>query len=119
MEVQTVDRLGSLFLADNGSKPVLLLGAGASLKSGIPLSDHIVERAGRWSYCQCNGFHPDDPSVKRSDWLKWLQAHTWYRQDHSAADNYSAVIHHLLQPRDNRREFFLRLIHPSVPASNG
>jgi hypothetical protein len=119
MEVQTVDRLRSLFLNDNGSKPVFLLGAGASQKSGIPVSDQIVERAAKWSYCLCNGRHPDDPNVKRSDWLKWLQAHPWYRQDLTSADNYSAVIHHLLQPRDNRREFFLKLIRPSVPASRG
>lgn len=119
MLVQTTDRLRSLFLQDNGCKPVILLGAGASLRSGIPLSEQIVEIAARWSYCQANGRHPDDSSVKRSDWLRWVQHHTWYRQDASAADNYSVVIHNLLQPRENRKEFFLRLISPSVPASRG
>ena len=118
MEVQTTERLRSLFL-DGACKPILFLGAGASLKSGIPLSDQIVERAAKWSYCLCKGHHPDDPSVKRSDWLRWLQAHEWYRGDATPADNYSEVIHNLLQPRDSRREFFLRLIRPSVPASRG
>jgi hypothetical protein len=117
--VQTADRLRSLFLQDNGSKPVLLLGAGASVKSGIPLGEQIVEIAVKWSYCQANGHHPDDPSVKRSDWLRWVQNHAWYQRDVSSADNYSAVIHNLLHPRENRKDFFLRLINPGVPASSG
>ena len=119
MLVQTADRLRSLFLQDHGSKPVILLGAGASVKSGIPLSGDIVDIAARWSYCQASGLHPDDPSVKRSDWLRWLQAHPWYNRDVNAEDNYSAAIHNLLQPRENRKDFFLRLISPSVPASPG
>jgi hypothetical protein len=115
----TADRLRSIFLQDNSCKPIILIGAGASVKSGIPLSDQVVEIASKWSYCQANGHHPDDPNVKRSDWLRWAASHVWYRNDLSTADNYSAVIHHLLQPRENRREFFLRLISPSVPASRG
>ncbi|MCE5309149.1 MAG: SIR2 family protein [Acidobacteriales bacterium] len=57
--------------------------------------------------------------MKRSDWLRWVQSQPWYERDASAADNYSAVIENLLQPRENRREFFLQLINPSVPASPG
>jgi hypothetical protein len=117
--VQPSDRLKSLFLDDGSSKPVILLGAGASLKSGIPLSADIVEIAAKWSYCQAKGLHRDDPSVKRSDWLCWLREHRWYRSNESAADNYSDVIHNLLIPRENRRAFFLRLINPGVPASPG
>ena len=47
MQVQTSDGLRSLFLQDHSSKPVMLLGAGASVKSGIPLSGEIVERAAK------------------------------------------------------------------------
>jgi hypothetical protein len=71
--VQTSDRLRSLFLQDHSSKPVILLGAGASVKSGIPLSGEIVERAAKWLYCQSKGLQPDDPGTKRSDWLGWLR----------------------------------------------
>src|SRR4051794_6748636 len=109
MEVHGPERLRSLFLLDGASKPILLIGAGASQKSGIPLSDGIVELASKWAYCQSTGNHPDNPIVKRSDWLRWLQNHPWYRRDGSAADNYSAVIENLLKPRESRREFFLRL----------
>ena len=119
MEVQTTDRLRSLFNPEAGPTPLLLLGAGSSQRSGIPLSEQIVGMAAKWAYCQANGHHPEDPSIKRSDWLRWVQQHPWYRKDVGAADNYSSVIHHLLTPRDNRREFFLKLIRPNVDASSG
>jgi hypothetical protein len=106
-------------LQPNLASPIILLGAGASLKSGIPLSEQVVEIAAKWAYCHTQGYHPDDPSVKRSDWLRWLQGHAWYERGANAEDNYSTVLENLLQPRENRKEFFLRLLSPNVPASAG
>jgi len=119
LQIQPVERLKSLFLQPNLASPIILLGAGASLKSGIPLSEQVVEIAARWAYCHSQGYHPDDPSIKRSDWLRWLQAHTWYERSGNTEDNYSIVLENLLQPRENRKEFFLRLLNPNVPASVG
>lgn len=117
--MQHVERLFSLFLDQTHPKPVLLLGAGASLRSGVPLSDQIVDIAIKWAYCKNTGVHPEDPSIRRSDWLEWVLQFPWYKRDTSSADNYSNVIHHLLRPRDDRREFFLKLTRPEVPASPG
>lgn len=117
--MQPSERLKSLFLQANLASPVLLLGAGASLKSGIPLSGQVVEMAAKWAYCQAQGFHLDDPSVRRSDWLKWLERHTWFNGSQGIEDNYSAALENLLRPRENRKQFFLRLLDPNVPASSG
>jgi hypothetical protein len=117
--VQQVERLFSLFLDQSHAKPVFLLGAGASLKSGIPLSEQIVEIATKWAYCRSTGVHPDDPSIRRSDWLEWVIQFPWYKRDAHSADNYSEVIHHLLRPREDRREFFLKLTRPAVLANRG
>ncbi len=116
---QTEQRLRALFVQAGQPKPLLLLGAGASVRSGIPLSDQIVELAAKWAYCQSNGRHLDDPTVVRSDWLKWLHKHDWYKKELGASENYSLVIEKLLQPRQNRRDFFMKLITPQVPASKG
>lgn len=59
--MQPSERLKSFFLQANLATPVLLLGAGASLKSGIPLSGQVVEMAARWAYFQEQGFHLDVP----------------------------------------------------------
>ncbi len=117
--MQSSERLKSLFLQPNLASPIVLLGAGASLKSGIPLSGQVVEIAAKWAYCQSQGFRQDDPSVKRSDWLRWLESHAWYQGSQSTEDNYSIALENLLQPRENRKQFFLRLLDPNVPASVG
>jgi hypothetical protein len=114
-----IERLFGLFRSGDGPKPLVFLGAGASVRSGIPTSDQLVERAARWAYCEAHGLYQDDPNVVRSDWLRWLHDHSWFRQDAPVADNYSAVVEHLLQPRQARKDFFLRVTKPGVPASSG
>ncbi len=114
-----IERLFGLFRPNAGPKPLVLLGAGASVRSGIPTSEQLVDRAAKWAYCEAHGLYQDDPNVVRSDWLRWLHDHAWYRQEGPVADNYSAVVEHLLQPRQARKDFFLRVIKPGVPASSG
>jgi len=115
----TIEHLFSVLTRSDGPDAIILTGAGASLKSGIPLGSGVVEKAARWAYCRRNGRDLDDPTVSRSDWLKWLQAHDWYRPDVAMADNYCAVVEHLLQPQQERKEFFLRILDPGVPPSLG
>jgi hypothetical protein len=115
----TVERVYAALTRSGGPDPLLLLGAGASIKSGIPLSGALAERAAKWAYCRSNARHPDDPTVKRSDWFPWLERHLWYRSDRLPADNYSLVLEHLLQPREERKDFLLGITHPDVPASPG
>jgi len=98
---------------------VLLLGAGASVKSGIPLAGGVVEKAAKWAYCRENGRSPDDPSIARSDWFPWLRGKSWYNANASGADNYHAAVEHLLQPKQDRSDFFLKLITPGVAPSKG
>lgn len=116
LKVVTIENLYSVLTSH--PSPVLLLGGGASVKSGIPLSEGLVEKAARWEYCRSKGLSFDDPGVKRSDWLQSLRRHSWYNHE-SLATNYSAVMKHLLRPRNNRREFFLQILHTNVPASSG
>jgi SIR2-like domain len=98
---------------------VLLLGAGASLRSGIPLAGGVVEKAARWAYARDNGRSDDDPRLQRSDWLPWLRKLTWYDDAKSFAENYPYVVEHLLQPRQARAEFFRKLLNPGVDPSPG
>ncbi len=117
--VTSVDRLYSVIDSTSGPDAIILLGAGASLKSGIPLSGQLVEIAARWAYCRSQGRSTEDPTLVRSDWLPWLHAHSWYRTDSGSADNYSATIENLLRPREDRKEFFLEVLRPGVPPSAG
>jgi hypothetical protein len=104
----------------DGSEPVLLLGAGASITSGIPAAEKTVEKVARWAWCKEHGRHPGDISIRRSDYWPWLTSQAWYRPDLSSADLYPDAIDNLLGVKSDRREFFEQLINPpDVPPSRG
>ncbi len=90
--------------------PLLLLGAGAAVKSGVPLAGEMVERVARWGYCNEHGLHQGDLSVMRTDWFRWLTKRPWYKADLVPEDNYPAVIEKILQPKTERKRFFLENI---------
>lgn len=117
IQCHPIGKLYSLLTAQ--SAPVVLLGAGASAKSGVPLANQIVERAARWAYAVAHGRSPDDPRLSRSDWLPWLESHAWYRKEVPAYDNYAAVVDNLLQPRQARADFFRQLISTNIAPSVG
>ena len=99
--------------------PVFLLGAGASVSSGVPLASTIVQRAGRWAYAVSHDRHPDDPHIQRSDWYRWLTERPWFTKGDAAA-NYPQVVEHLLRPREKRAEFFRdRVLDTNLPPSRG
>jgi len=120
LPVTTVEHICSLFGRPGRPEPLLLLGAGASVKSGIPLSAGIVERAARWGYCKANGLQYDNLLAgRRTDWFRWLHRQPWYNQNKRPEDNYSSVLRHVLRPAQDREDFFLTILNPGVPASAG
>lgn len=117
LQTATIGHLCSLFT--QGPDPIFLLGAGASIRSGIPLAGEMFERIARWGYCKENGRLPEDPRIRRSDWYPWLKEQNWYREDKENADNYPTAVENILQPREERREFFLEILNTQVQPSEG
>lgn len=112
--------IGRLYSVLTGQPtPVLLLGAGASVRSGIPLAADMVEKAARWAYAREHGRSPEDPRLLRSDWLPWLKDQAWYDRGGSVGDNYPAAIQNLLQPRQARADFFRQLLQTNINPSPG
>ena len=119
MALQTaiIGRLCSLFV--RGPDPIFLLGAGASVKSGIPLAHDMVEKIAKWGYCLDNGLDTEYPRLRRSDWYPWLRMQKWYREDREQADNYPDAVENILQPRQTRKDFFLEMLDTQVEPSGG
>ncbi|MYA71405.1 hypothetical protein F4009_06410 [Candidatus Poribacteria bacterium] len=117
LQTATIGRLRSLFI--RGPDPIFLLGAGASVKSGIPLAHDMVEKIAKWGYCLDNGLDPEDPRVRRSDWYPWLKMQKWYHEDGEQADNYPDAVENILQPRQIRKDFFLEMLNTQVEPSSG
>ena len=117
LQTATIGRLRSLLV--RGPDPIFLLGAGASVKSGIPLAHDMVEKIAKWRYCLDHGLDPEDLSLRRSDWYPWLKMQTWYREDGEQADNYPDAVENILQPRQTRKDFFLEMLNTQVEPSSG
>lgn len=118
-ESTTVANVGRLILGRDGPDPILLLGAGASVKSGVPAAGDVAAMAVKWAYCREHGRARQDPHVKRSDWWEWLKQHEWYRPGAPMIEQYPQIIEHLLRPRDDRRDFFANALRPQLPPSPG
>lgn len=117
LQQSTPGHVRSLLL--DGSTPVLLLGAGASITSGIPAAAATAEKVARWAWCREQGRSPDDIRVTRSDYWPWLCEQAWFRDDLPLADQYPKVVENLLGVRKQRRDFFERLIAPGIPPKEG
>ena len=104
---------------DDPPRPVLLLGAGASVKSGIPLAANLAAMAAKWGYCHEHGRGVEDPSILRSDWFPWLRKLSWFDETASLETQYPKVIEELLHPRETRRRFFLHELQPPGAPSAG
>ena len=114
----TIGHLTSLFTQD--PDPIFLLGAGASLKSGIPLADKMVERIARYGYCKDNSRSPEDPHIQDSDWQPWLKKQNWYQKNLAPEDNYPFAVENILRPEAVRKEFFLDILNThGQPPSKG
>ena len=107
-------------LLKENPKPIFLLGAGASVTSGIPSAGEIVNLIVRWAYARQSGRDFDDPRITRSDWWPWLkQSQTWFKEDLPLADQFPYAVENLLRPQTSRRQFWGKLLNPGVGVSIG
>lgn len=116
-QTSTPGHIRSLLL--DGSSPVLLLGAGASVTSGIPAAGATAEKAARWAWCREAGRSPEDIRIQRSDYWPWLCRQPWFSEHVPLADQYPKIIEKLFGVRKQRRDFFERLIAPGVAPKSG
>src|SRR5437868_4814055 len=99
-ERDTPQRLDLVMRGKSGSGPVLLLGAGASVKSGVPLAGDLVSMAAMWAFCQYHGRAFPDPTLTRSDWWPWLSSLGWFDAESSLPNQWPRAAERLLQPRE-------------------
>ena len=119
MVTTTQARVGRLLTDPDGPHVVILLGAGASVSSGVPGAAQIAEMAANWAYCREHGRAAEDPSVTRSDWLPWLREQQWYHSALAVGEQYPAIVEHLLLPRSERRRFFTAVLRTALPPRRG
>ena len=78
----TIQTLAYLFRASRNTRPVLLLGAGDSFRSGIPMAGKATGHIARAAYSrQFLGVDEKLGNPKPSDWIPFLQRQPWFVSD--------------------------------------
>src|ERR1700704_2490079 len=107
--IRSVHELASILSPNNEARPTILLGAGASFSSGVPLADEAVKRIAKRVFSErvlVGKVLPEQ--VKTSEWRGWLNQQSWFINDESRlAENFPLVVKHLLQPQAYRRKVLL------------
>jgi len=111
--------LAYLFRTLQKPRPVFLLGAGASFRSGVPLSDAAVRRIAQ-KHCARSRFGKDDVPILPSDFMPHLQSQPWFIRDPDKfAENFPLAVENFLNPSEFRREFFEEMIRTPTGPSDG
>lgn len=118
---QAVSTLTPLFRAADEPSPVLLLGAGASFRSGIPTAAEAVKQIARRVYAERElGSARPPERVKPTEWEPWLQRFSWFIHDaNRLAENFPLAVEHLLVPAEFRKRVLLELMTPANGLSAG
>jgi hypothetical protein len=118
---QAVSVLAPLFRATDEPCPILLLGAGASFRSGVPTAADAVKKIARLIYAEreLGGTRPPE-RVKPTEWEPWLQGFPWFIHGvDRLAENFPLIVEHLLTPAEFRKRVILELMTPVNGLSSG
>lgn len=118
---EAVSVLGPLLRSTEESCPLILLGAGASFRSGVPTAAEAVKQIARLVYSERELKNTRPPErVKPSEWESWLQGFDWFVPGNDRlAENFPLVVEHLLVPAEFRKRVILDLMRPVNGISAG
>ncbi len=114
----SVNKLCGL-LRQSGTEPVIMLGAGASVKSGIPLASDMAHQALRWAMALGRNQQPEDPRIRESDVRVFLESQPWFETSSSVDSLYQNSMQLLNTPRGLRRTFLMEILHNVSEPSEG
>ena len=113
--------LARLLRPTDEPSPLIILGAGASFRSGVPTAAEAVKRIARQVYAERELRNARPPErVKPSEYESWLQGFDWFLPGPDRlAENFPAVVEHLLVPAEFRKRVLLDLMRPVNGISGG
>jgi len=118
---EAVSVLGPLLRSTEEPCPLILLGAGASFRSGVPTAAEAVKQIARLVYSERELRNARPPErVKPSEWESWLHGFDWFVPGNDRlAENFPLVVEHLLVPAEFRKRVILDLMRPVNGISGG
>lgn len=103
----TINQLAALFRSEQPTRPVLLLGAGASFPSGVPTASELVKEIVRLG-CAIEKFGDERRilHVTPTDTKAYCQRQSWWHPD-QIADCFPYAVESILTPPERRRKHLI------------
>jgi hypothetical protein len=106
MQRRSIEELSGLFRPEEAVRPVLLLGAGASFSSGVPVAGEMVRQIARYALASERGRNPEvSTDIMESDVRRFLKRQTWGAGG-NLPEMFPYAVQELLTPTTKRRTFF-------------
>lgn len=107
MTIKSIRELVYFFQPERDARPILLLGAGASFRAGVPVASEMVSQIARFSYAIKElGMSPDHAvGIMEGDIQRYLKQQSWYK-DGQPGEMFPYAVEHLLTPSSVRKAFF-------------
>jgi hypothetical protein len=104
----TINQLAALFRSDQPTRPVVLLGAGASFSSGVPTAAELVQQIVRLG-CAIEKFGDERRilHVTPTDTKSYCQKQDWWKPD-QVADCFPYAVESILTPPERRRRHLIK-----------
>lgn len=120
MTVKSLQELVYFFQPERDVRPILLLGAGASFRAGVPVAADMVRQIIRHSYAiKVLGASPDHAmGIMEGDVQRYLKQQTWYKEL-PLGELFPDAVAHLLTPSSVRKHFFATMMNRATGPTEG
>jgi hypothetical protein len=120
MTTKSIQELVYHFQPEREARPILLLGAGASFKAGVPVAAEMVRQIGRFS-CAVKelGVSPEHAiGIMEGDIQRHLRQQPWYKEG-QPGEMFPYAVEHLLTPSSVRKMFFSMMMSRATGPTEG
>lgn len=120
MTVKSLQELVYFFQPERDARPILLLGAGASFRAGVPVAAEMVRQIARFSYAIRElGTSPEHAvGIMEGDVQRYLKQQAWYK-DGQPGEIFPYAVEQLLTPSSVRKAFFSMVMSRAAGPTEG
>src|SRR5438046_6488200 len=120
MTIKSIQELVYFFQPEREARPILLLGAGASFRAGVPVAPEMVRQIARFSYAIKEfGTSPEHAvGIMEGDIQRYMKQQPWYK-DGQPGEMFPYAVEHLLTPSSVRKAFFSMIMSRATGPTEG
>lgn len=120
MNSKTLKELAYFFQPERAERPILLLGAGASFRGGVPVASEMVNQITRHAYAIKElGLDPDHATqIMEGDIQRFLKQQPWFKEG-QPGEMFPHAVENLLTPSSVRRAFFQSMMGRAKGPTDG